>query len=72
MQWLAFQEKNLELRELESCKLGSMLILCSGGKYYLKMVCYTNLLEKTIQGKGQTCPCSQDRQKCEKYMENYL
>lgn len=54
MQWFAFQEKNLELRELESCKLGSMLIFCSGGKYYLKMVCYTNLLEKTIQGKGQS------------------
>lgn len=36
IQWFAFQEKNFELREHESCKLGSMPTFCSGEKYYLK------------------------------------
>lgn len=56
MQWLASPESKLELGELES------LILDREGAYLLpwretlplfsKTACYTNLLEKTFQGKG--------------------
>lgn len=75
-QCVALQERNTDLREAEFFIMGSKyacpllcketLSLCS------RVVCYTNILEKVAQNKGEPLPHSQDMQQSERIRENCL
>lgn len=76
MQWLAIQERNLKIRELNPLYwTASMLIFCSGGTHHLclqRLFAIQISLKRHSRTKDSSCLCSQDMQKCEKHMENYL